>query len=90
MSSVEIYTTNYCGYCVQAKNFFAREHIPYTEIDVTGDDAARAALVERAEGRRTVPQIFIDGKAIGGYTDMMALHRSGELWALLGRPTSNV
>lgn len=82
---VEIYTTTYCGYCVQAKNFFEREHIPYVEIDVTGDDAAREALVQKAEGRRTVPQIFIDGKPIGGYSDMMALHRAGELAPLLGR-----
>lgn len=85
MSKVEIYTTTYCGYCVQAKNFFDREGISYTEIDVTGDDGARSALVEKSEGRRTVPQIFIDGKPIGGYTDMMALQRSGQLAGLLGR-----
>lgn len=85
MASVEIYTTNYCGYCTMAKRFFEAEGIPFTEIDVTGDDAARAALVQKAAGRRTVPQIFIDGTPVGGYTDMMDLHRRGELARMLGR-----
>ena len=83
MAPVEIYTTTYCGYCTQAKAFLKSKGVAFKEIDVTGDDAARAALVERAGGRRTVPQIFIGGEPIGGYTDLVALDRSGRLDALL-------
>lgn len=83
MAKIEIYTTTYCGYCDQAKSFFRSKGLPFTEIDVTGDDAARQALVEKAGGRRTVPQIFINGQSIGGYTELVALNRNGELEGML-------
>jgi glutaredoxin 3 len=83
MAKIEIYTTTYCGYCVQAKSFLKSKGLPFTEIDVTGDDAARHALVEKSGGRRTVPQIFINDEAIGGYTDLVALDRNGKLESLL-------
>lgn len=84
MAKVEVYTTDYCPYCVRAKQFLDMKDVDYTEFDVTNDDDARAALVQKAEGRRTVPQIFINGKSIGGFDDMRALEESGELDKLLG------
>jgi len=84
MVEVTIYTTRVCSYCVAAKQLLAKREVPYQEIDVTMDGAKRAWLVE-ATGRRTVPQIFIGGSPIGGYDDLAALDRSGELAVLLGR-----
>ena len=84
MSKVIIYRTNYCGYCDMAKRLFAQLGVEFQEIDVTSDPKMRLKLVEMTGGRRTVPQIFIDGVSIGGYTDAAALHRNGELEAMLG------
>lgn len=79
MAKVEVYTTTYCPYCTKAKTLLDMKGIAYTAIDVTGDDDARIALIEKSEGRRTVPQIFIDDKPIGGFDDLNALKESGEL-----------
>lgn len=79
MSNVEIYTTNYCPYCTRAKDLLTRKGQSYSEIDVTGDDSARAELIEKANGMRTVPQIFINGEHIGGYDDMTKLEKDGTL-----------
>ena len=83
MADVVIYTTSYCGFCWAAKRHLDKRRVAYEEIDVTGDRDARRALVERAEGRTTVPQIFIGGLSIGGYTELRALDRRGELDTLL-------
>lgn len=83
MAKVEVYSTNYCPYCIRAKQLLDAKDVDYTEIDVTNDEAGRVALVEKSGGRRTVPQIFINGQAIGGYDDMRALEESGELDKLL-------
>lgn len=83
MANIEIYTATYCPYCVKAKRLLDAKDVDYTEIDVTSDDEAREALVVKSGGRRTVPQIFIDGKAIGGSDDLHALEESGELDKLL-------
>lgn len=85
MAEVTIYTTGYCPYCSAAKALLARKGVAFAEIDVTGDDAARESLVERSGGRRTVPQVFIDGQSIGGYDELAALDRGGQLDVLLGR-----
>jgi glutaredoxin 3 len=85
MGQVRVYTTRVCPYCTMAKRLLAERGIEYEEIDVTADGAKRAWLVE-ATGRRTVPQVFIRGEAIGGYDDLAALDRSGELGRLLNRP----
>ena len=79
---VEVYTTSYCFYCTRAKQLLARKGVAFTEIDVTGDDERRAWLVETT-GRRTVPQIFIAGRPVGGYDDIAALEKRGELDRLL-------
>lgn len=82
MVPVEVYTTTFCPYCVRAKSLLSRRQIPFVEIDVTGDDDKRRWLVE-ATGRRTVPQIFIGGKSIGGSDELHELDRTGELAKLL-------
>ena len=84
MADVKIYVTDYCPYCVRAKGLLNRKKIPFTEINVEGDDAKRAWLVS-ATKQRTVPQIFIDDRSIGGCDDLHALDRSGQLDKLLGR-----
>ena len=83
MAKVDVYTTTYCPYCVRAKQLLDTKDVDYTEIDVTGDDAARINLVEKSGGRRTVPQIFINDQPIGGYDDMRALEETGQLDQLL-------
>lgn len=80
---IELYTTTYCPYCVKAKALLTRKGAKFEEIDVTGDDAARMALVEKSGGRKTVPQIFIHGQHIGGCDDLYALDKEGKLDALL-------
>jgi len=82
MPEVTIYTTRVCPYCIAAKRLLGARGIPYAEQDVSGDDDKRAWLVQ-ATGRRTVPQIFIGGKPIGGYDELSALDRSGELAQML-------
>ena len=82
MSQVVMYTTSWCPYCRAAKSLFAAKKIEFTELDVTEDPKLRLDM-ERLSGRRTVPQIFIDGKPIGGYDDVLSLETSGELDKLL-------
>jgi glutaredoxin 3 len=82
MARIEIYTTASCPSCVRAKRLLDRRGLAYEEVDVAGDAALRVAVIERSGGRRTVPQIFIDGRAIGGYEELVALDQSGELAAL--------
>ena len=81
MPRVEVYTTATCPFCVRAKRLLEARRIPYEEIDVESDDERRADLVRRT-GRRTVPQIFIDGRSIGGYDELAELDASGELATL--------
>ncbi len=83
MRDVQVYTTDYCPYCDRAKALLQKRGIEYEEIDVTGDQDLRAWLV-KTTGRRTVPQIFIKGEAVGGCDDLYALDRSGELAKKLG------
>ncbi len=83
MAEVIIYTTNYCPYCVKAKQLLLKKGVIFKEIDVTNNDAARLALVENSGGRKTVPQIFIDDKSIGGCDDLYDLDTKGELDPLL-------
>lgn len=82
MARVEIYTTQVCPYCTAAKNLLAAKGVEYEEKPVDGDHQKRVWLRE-ATGQRTVPQIFIDGKSYGGFTDIQALDRQGKLDAIL-------
>ena len=83
MAQIEIYTKAFCPYCVRAKALLADKGAAYREIDVTMDRAGFDAMVERANGRRTVPQVFIDGRHIGGSDDLAALDARGGLDSLL-------
>ena len=82
MADVKIYVTEYCPYCVRAKALLDRKKVPYTAVDVEGDSAKRAWLVQTT-GRRTVPQVFINDRPVGGCDDLYELDRSGELDKLL-------
>lgn len=83
MAKVQVYITDYCPYCVKAKMLLDAKGVNYETIDVTGDDEMRLKLVEMSGGRKTVPQIFIDDKPIGGFDDMNTLNEKGELDNLL-------
>jgi glutaredoxin 3 len=76
---VEVFSTTYCGWCRRAEELLARHEVSFVKIDVTGDPEARASLVERAHGRRTVPVVFVDGCAVGGYQELAHLVASGKL-----------
>lgn len=83
MKKVEIYSTKICPYCVRAKTLLDSKGASYIEIDVTNDDALRDNMVARAGGKRSVPQIFIGDKHVGGCDDLYALNSAGKLDALL-------
>lgn len=83
MAKIEIYTTPICGYCAAAKRLLNQKGVSYTEIDVMRDPSKKAAMIKRANGGRTVPQIFIGDTHVGGFDDMNALERRGKLDALL-------
>lgn len=81
-AEVILYTTPYCPYCMAARHLLAKKGVDYTDINVDTDPALRQKM-EELSGRRTVPQIFIDGRAIGGFDDLQALERAAELDAML-------
>ncbi len=83
MKAVEIYTTPTCPYCLAAKRLLQKKGVDYAETDVSADPALRVAMTERANGRRTVPQIFIGGVHVGGCDDLHALEDAGKLDPLL-------
>ena len=80
---VEIYTTPICPYCIRAKRLLQEKGVGFREIDVMGDSHARGEMIRRANGRYTVPQIFIGETHVGGSDDLYALERAGRLDALL-------
>jgi len=83
MAKVEIYTKAFCPYCARAERLLAGKGVEYEEIDITLGGPRRAEMIQRADGRTTVPQIFIDGRHIGGSDDLAALDRDGGLDPLL-------
>lgn len=85
MSTVEIYTTPICPYCLRAKALLKSKGVAFIETDVSSDPALRDAMMERANGRRSVPQIFIDNAHIGGCDDLHALDAAGKLDPLLAQ-----
>jgi glutaredoxin 3 len=89
MPLIEIYTTRYCPYCQAAKALLKRKGAAFTEIDVSGDRELREAMIERANGMMTVPQIFIGETHVGGCDELHALEEAGKLDPLLaGEGTS--
>ena len=87
MPQIEIYTSPYCGYCSRAKSLLNKKGVGYEEIDVTQGEGKQAEMMQRAAGRRSVPQIFIDGKHVGGCDDLYALDAAGGLDSML-KPVS--
>ena len=78
MTRVKLYTTSSCPFCIRAKRLLEARGIPFEEIDVGNDDALREDIIRRT-GRRTVPQIFIDERSIGGFEELAALDAAGKL-----------
>jgi glutaredoxin 3 len=79
MTRILMYSTAACPYCVAAKNFLTGRGLGYEEVRVDRDRAEFATMLSRSGGRRTVPQIFINDRHVGGYDDLIQLHRNGEL-----------
>ncbi|WP_333712219.1 glutaredoxin 3 [Yoonia sp.] len=83
MAHVEIYTKPTCGFCHMAKRLLSSKGISFAEVNISAQPSRRAEMIQRANGRSTVPQIFIGGTHIGGCDDLIALERGGKLDALL-------
>lgn len=81
--NVEIYTWATCPFCIRAKQLLNKKSVKFTEYAIDGDQAARSAMAKRANGRRSVPQIFIDDHHVGGCDDLYALESQGKLDAFL-------
>jgi glutaredoxin 3 len=85
MAQVKIYTRDYCYYCQAAKDLLNRKAVAFTEINTTGKPELRSEMLSRANGRTTVPQIFVGTVHVGGCDDLYALEASGRLDPLLAR-----
>ena len=87
MAKIVIYSTKTCPYCERAKHLLEKKNQEWKEIDVSQDDVVLEEMIKKAGGKRTVPQLFIDDKHIGGFDDLNALNLKGELDKLLGKST---
>lgn len=87
MARIEVYTTSYCPFCFRAKALLEQKGVAFEEIDVTEDSNLRRQMTLRAGGRRTVPEIFINGRIIGGYDELRAIELRGDLDQLLAEPS---
>jgi glutaredoxin 3 len=85
MARVEMYSTTFCPYCARARSLLESKGVTWEEIDLYEQSDRRPEMIQRANGRTTVPQIFIDGEHIGGSDDLAALDRAGKLDAKLGK-----
>ena len=83
MSKIEIYTWQYCPFCIKAKTLLNKKNIKFTEYKIDGDEAARDEMSLRASGRRSLPQIFINDEGIGGCDDLYELEKENKLDNLL-------
>jgi len=83
MKSVEIYTSPLCGFCHAAKRLLNHKGVTFSEVDVLSQPDRKSEMIKRANGGRTVPQIFIGDTHVGGYDDLNALERAGKLDSLL-------
>ena len=88
MARVEIYTTMLCPFCWRAKKLLEERGVSYQEVDVMTDGSLRAEMRQRAGGRTSVPQIFINGQHVGGCDELYALDRTGKLKPMLEQPAS--
>ena len=84
MAKVEIYSSTWCPFCYRAKRLLEQKGVDYKEIEVSDNPSLKSEMLSRSDGRNTVPQIFIDGKGIGGSDELVALDQNGKLDAILG------
>jgi glutaredoxin 3 len=84
MARVEIYTKEWCGYCTRAKRLLQEKGVTFEEHDITLGGPQRVEMIDRAHGRSSVPQVFIDGTHVGGSDDLAALDAAGKLDPMLG------
>lgn len=84
MAQVEIYSSMFCPFCTRAKHLLTQKGVEFVEIDVDTSPGRRNEMLDRANGQRTVPQIFIDNQHVGGSDDLAALERGGKLDGMLG------
>lgn len=82
-AKVEIYTWRTCPFCIRAKNLLTNKGVEFTEYSIDGDETARAKMAQRANGKRSLPQIFINDRHVGGCDDIHALESQGKLDELL-------
>ncbi|BAB75559.1 glutaredoxin 3 [Anabaena sp. FACHB-709] len=87
-ATVEIYTWRTCPFCIRAKNLLNNKGVEFVEYSIDGDEEARDKMAQRANGRRSLPQIFINDRHVGGCDDIHALERQGQLDELLASSTS--
>ena len=83
MKNILIYTGPSCNFCDAAKRLFARNNLTYTEIDISTKDSLREEMIKKANGKRTIPQIFFDDHHVGGYVELRALEKENKLIDLL-------
>jgi glutaredoxin 3 len=83
VAKVEIYTKTFCGFCVRARHLLESKGVKFEEYVIDGGGPKREEMIQRADGRTTVPQIFIDGRHVGGCNDLYDLEREGKLNKLL-------
>ncbi len=84
MKKVEIYTWQYCPFCIRAKSLLNKKNIQFIEYKIDGDESAREKMSQRANGKRSLPQIFIDNNSIGGCDDLYSLEEDNKLDSLIG------
>ena len=83
MKTITMYTGPMCNFCDAAKRLFSRNNLEYQEIDISSKDGLRDEMIEKANGKRTIPQIFFDDHHVGGYVELRELEKKGELINLL-------
>ena len=83
MKKITMYTGPFCNYCEAAKRLLARNNVSYSEIDISKVDGAMDEMIKKANGRRTIPQIFFDNQHVGGYDEVRALEKENKLQDLL-------
>ena len=81
--AIQIYTANFCGYCTLAKKMLTKKNVPFVETNLTLEPIKRSEMIERSNGRSSVPQIFISNMHVGGYDEISQLEKSGRLDAIL-------
>ena len=79
MKNITMYTGPMCSFCEAAKRLFSRNNLKYEEIDISSKDGLKDEMIKKANGKRTIPQIFFDDKHIGGYVELRALEKDGKL-----------